>query len=206
MEVIAIASQKGGVGKSLLARAFAVAGLIEGKRAAIIDTDPQGNSASWGRRRPHPAPLVLTTEKDPLPRLLERLAANGAELVIIDTPPHAKPIVSLAVEHAGAVIVPVRPYPDDLEAVGPTVQIIRAAGKRAGIVLNATPARAQAVTLARGALATFGLPISPTALCDRVSHPYAIAEGLTAQEREPHSKAAEEVAAVWAWVRAVVMA
>ena len=51
MQVLAILAQKGGVGKSMLARSLAVQGLLDGVRAAILDADPQGTVVAWSRRR-----------------------------------------------------------------------------------------------------------------------------------------------------------
>ena len=39
-----------------------------------------------------------------------------------------------------------------------------------------------------------------TAITQLVTHPYASAEGLTAQEREPDGKAAAELGEVWKWL------
>lgn len=201
MKTITIASQKGGVGKSLLTRSLAVAALAEGRRAAILDADPQGSAVKWSGRRPYPAPTVRPVGQGGLREALESYRAAGADLVLIDTPPHARPIVSLATELADAIIIPVKPYPDDLEAVGATVEIVREIGRPAGIVINSAPPKSAALTLARAALATFGLPICPVTVVERLSHPYAIAEGVTASEREPSSKAAAEIDGLWSWVR-----
>ena len=51
MLVLAILAQKGGVGKSMLARSLAVQGLMDGMKTAILDADPQGTVVSWSRRR-----------------------------------------------------------------------------------------------------------------------------------------------------------
>lgn len=48
MKVLAILSQKGGVGKTTLATCLAVAAEHAGKETAIIDLDPQA-TASFGR-------------------------------------------------------------------------------------------------------------------------------------------------------------
>jgi len=59
MNVVAVAAQKGGVGKSTLAQCLAIEGLKEGRRTAIIDMDPQQSVAKWGVRRAakgHPRP------------------------------------------------------------------------------------------------------------------------------------------------------
>jgi len=41
----------------------------------------------------------------------------------------------------------------------------------------------------------------PTAIIQRVTHPYASVEGLTASEREPGSKAAEELSKMYEWLK-----
>ena len=45
MKVVAILSEKGGVGKTTLAVRLAVAAQLAGLDTAIIDLDPQGSSA-----------------------------------------------------------------------------------------------------------------------------------------------------------------
>jgi len=203
MKIILIAAQKGGSGKSTLARSLAVAALFDGTPTAVIDTDPQGTVSRWASRRSSPAPTVVTTANQPLPDVLSTLRAGGAALVVIDTPPHLRPLISLAAEHADAVVIPVRPSPDDLESVGGTLEIINATGRRAGIVINAAPTTrsVHGLAFARSALATFGHPVCPHEMCDRIAHQYAAAQGQSAQEYEPSGKAAAEIAAVWAWIK-----
>ena len=201
MQVLAILAQKGGVGKSMLARSLAVQGLLDGVRAAILDADPQGTVVAWSRRRQSPAPGVASLGALGIAEALADLAARGAQLVVIDTPPHAQPVINLAASIADAALLVTGPYPEDLEQVGVVAGIVRALGKPSGIVLNKTPPKAHALTLARAALAAFTMPLCPTAITQLVSHPYASAEGMTAQEREPDSRAAVEIAELWAWIK-----
>jgi chromosome partitioning protein len=201
MKVIAVLAQKGGVGKSMLTRSLAVQALIDGRKAAIIDIDPQGSTRKWSKRRQATAPAVMGGEDaPPVADMLTDLKGRGCELAVIDTPPHSQPSINAAAEVANLCLVVTEPYPDDLAEVAPAVSIARRLGKDTGIVLNKTPSRAHALTLARNALATFGVPLCPTALTHLLAHPYASGEGLTVQEREPSSKGAAELTALWQWL------
>ena len=205
MLVLAVIAQKGGVGKSMLARSLAVQGLIDGLKTAILDADPQGTVLAWSRRRTLAAPAVMALEGKTIAAAVSQFAARGAELLLIDTPPHAQPIISMAATAANAALLVTGPYPEDLEQVGTAASIVQSLGTQSGIILNKTPPRAHALILARAALTAFHIPICPTALTQLVSHPYASAEGMTVQEREPHSKASAEVAGAWAWIKANVL-
>jgi chromosome partitioning protein len=200
MLVISVLAQKGGVGKSMIARSLAVQGLLAGRRTAVIDTDPQGTVTAWGKRRPLDAPTIVTLGVNTISNLLTELRGKGAGLVLIDSPPHAQPIINLVASASELALIVTGPYPEDLEQVGAVAGIVKSLKKKAVIILNKTPPRSQALTLARSALATFALPICPTALTQLVAHPYASAEGLTAQEREPDGKAAAELGDVWKWL------
>jgi chromosome partitioning protein len=200
-KIVAVLAQKGGVGKSMLARSLAVQGLLEGLRTAVLDADPQGTVVAWGRRRKLGAPTIIALGAQTITESIMDLAARGADLIVIDTPPHSQPIISMAATAADMALMVTGPYPEDLEQVGVAAGIVQSLGKPAGIILNKTPPKSHALTLARSALTAFQLPICPTALTHLVSHPYASAEGLTAQEREPASRAAAELAEVWAWMK-----
>jgi chromosome partitioning protein len=200
MKVIAVLAQKGGVGKSMLTRSLAVQALMDGRKAAIIDTDPQASTIKWGKRRQAPAPAIERGDEAPVAELLDKLKGRGCDLTVIDTPPHSQPSINTAAMLADLCLVVTEPYPDDLAEVAPPVRIARGLGKETGIVLNKTPSRSTALTLARNALATFDVPVCPTALTHFLAHPYASGEGLTAQEREPHSKATAELEALWQWI------
>lgn len=217
--VISICSRKGGSGKSLLARSVAVAALMDRRRAVILDCDIQASCVKWAKRRAAAGtPAVVAAVDDPdiaadqAHRELRRWRDDNAipdsgDVIVVDSPPHADGLIRLIMEWSDLVLIPVRPYPDDLESVGATVQLVREldAPVATGLVLNACPTTAKAVSMARAALATFGLPICPTAIADRVAHPYAIAGGLVAAEYEPTGKAAIEMAAVWAWAKTLLV-
>ena len=75
------------------------------------------------------------------------------------------------------------------------------AGKPAAGLLNcATPGGKWQVETARAVMEVVGIPMAPVIMHRFKEHRDANPKGLTAQEFVPDSRAAEEVAALWAWV------
>jgi chromosome partitioning protein len=200
VNILAVLSQKGGTGKSHTVRSLAVAGLIDNRKVAIIDADPQGTVVAWGKRREHKVPHIVALGSSTIAGQVEALKRKGAQLIIIDTPPHAQPIINMAAEAASACLIVTGAFLEELETVATVAAITKTLKKPSGIVLNRVT-RNHALTLARAALATFQIPVCPTAMAQLVPHAYASAEGETANEREPEGKAALEVLAVYRWLK-----
>ena len=202
MYTIALLSQKGGTGKTTLALHLAVAADMDGKNAVVIDLDPQASSAAWKDSRPGETPVVVPV---PATRLLPTLTAartGGAKLALIDTAPHSGDVAITAAEAADLILIPCRAGILDLRAIGTTARIVKLAGKTAYVVLNALPPRASTIVEdARAAVAVHGLEVAPIALRQRVAYAHALTAGQTAQEYEPQGQAAEEIAALYHWIR-----
>jgi cellulose biosynthesis protein BcsQ len=91
MKTLAVTVNKGGVGKTMLAKSLGTAAWLSGLNVLILDMDTQQNSTKWGRRRAElqskPLPLVRFTTEGDLEDEMTRARQAGCDLVIIDTPP-----------------------------------------------------------------------------------------------------------------------
>jgi len=209
MRTIAVTINKGGVGKTMLTKSLATAATAVGLNVLILDMDTQQNSTSWGRRRvkQHDKPLPLarfTTEHD-LSEELQRAENAGCDLVFIDTPPGRNSEAPAAVESSDLVLIPFWNDQDAYEGVAKTAMLVKRIGKSAVGVLNfATPNSRSHEETARVVLQAIPLLMAPVVLHRYDAHRLANIKGLTAQEIEPDSVAAQEIAALWEWFSATV--
>ena len=70
MKIIAVAMQKGGVGKSTLTRSLAVAGTTAGYNILALDMDTQQSMVQWADRRTSELPAVRFSTEIELSKLL----------------------------------------------------------------------------------------------------------------------------------------
>jgi chromosome partitioning protein len=196
--VITIAQQKGGAGKTTLAAQLAVAWARRGLRLALIDTDPQGSLAAWAELRRARGELGFDFAALPGWRAAERIAtaAREADLVLVDSPPHAEAEARIAVRSADLVLVPVQPSPLDHWATGATVRLAQAEGRTTLAVLNRVPARSSLVDDIVAALARDGIATAGARLGNRAAFVQAMAQGRGVVETAPAKPAAVEVAAL----------
>jgi len=202
MRTIAIISQKGGAGKTTLAVHLAAAATADRVVTLLIDTDPQATASRWAEWRGGQDPEVVDCGAPSL--LAGKLAKAedlGAQLAVIDTPPHADAMARQAAKLADLILVPCRPKAFDLAALEATAELVAASRKRAFAVLMAGPPRApliyrEAAELIEG---TFGLTLAPVTLPERAAFHRSTASGRTADELSSDSKAASETARLWAW-------
>jgi chromosome partitioning protein len=206
MKVIAIAMNKGGVGKSTLTRCIATAAAMEGLNVLALDMDSQQTTTQWGRRRAShnsPLPLVRFTTENDLADELAKAKAAGCDLVVIDTPPARSSEAPAAVECADLVVVPCTADIEAFEQIARTARLARTTGKPAVAVLNlATPNSRSEVDAAREVFDTIGLPMALAVIHRFKVHRDASRDGLTPQESEPASKAAAEIATLWTYLKA----
>jgi ATPases involved in chromosome partitioning len=190
------------VGKSTLARSLAVAAARDGLSVLILDMDAQQSVSQWGERREADMPVVVFSTENELPKRLEQ-AKYAADLVIIDTPPARSTEAPAAVEVADLVLIPTTPDVEPLEQMPRTLRLCRGFGRPVWAIINmANPTGPSEVTQTREVIEAMGAQAAPVVLHRRKAHRDASASGRSVQEIDATSKAAHEVASLWAWVHA----
>lgn len=200
MHVIVVASRKGGSGKTTLAGHLAVQAERAGAGpAALLDSDPQGSLAAWWNARAARSPHFVQTSLEALPDSLKRLREDGTRLLIIDTPPALTTAVDQVVRLSDLVLIPTRPSPHDLRAVGATVALVEHLGKPLIFVVNSAPPRARITADAIAVLSRYG-PLAPSIVHQRVDFASSMIDGRTVMELPGPSRSGEEIAALWAYL------
>ncbi len=106
MNVITLASRKGGSGKSTLTAHLAAFAQKLGKRCLILDADPQGSLTLWHSMRGDRQPPLENAARG-IDRLLAHAMIDGVEWVFIDTAPTLWVVVQEAIRAATLVVIPV---------------------------------------------------------------------------------------------------
>lgn len=200
MKTLAVISQKGGVGKTTLATALAVAAERDGRRAALFDLDPQASATFWFDTREAETPAVASVQPARLEHMLEAARQAGCGLAVIDTPPFAKDIAFEAAQLADFILVPTRPAVFDAKAVVRTLAMVKGYGKPSAVVLTFCQPFGSDTADAAEAVARIGAALCPARIGQRVAHSRAQQTGLTAQEVEPDGKAAEEIKQLYEFI------
>ncbi len=201
MHVLVLASQKGGSGKTTLSGHLAVEADAAGiGPVALIDTDPQGSLSHWWNARESSSPHFAKVGLLELGEALEQLRRSGIKLAVIDTPPAITASISQVVAHADLVVVPTRPSPHDLRAVGATVDIAERHGKPLIFIVNGATPRARITGEAAIALSQHGT-VAPITLHHRVDFAASMVDGRTVGEVVAKSQSAKEVRDLWLYIQ-----
>jgi chromosome partitioning protein len=195
-KVIAVAQQKGGAGKTMLAAQLAVA-LAEGGKVALVDIDPQGSLTIWGKLRVAAPKAVHNIKVETiagwrLANEVEKLKQTH-DYVLIDTPPVIDSDARRAIRGADLVLVPLNPAPPDLWAAEATLKLAAEEKRKTALVFNRAPAASRLRKRLEAEIAARGLTLLSVALANRAGYANAFADGLGITESSPTSVAAEEV-------------
>jgi chromosome partitioning protein len=200
MRVLAMASQKGGSGKTTLSGHLAVQAQRAGAGPVVlIDIDPQGSLADWWNERQDEYPAFAQTTVARLQSDLDLLQQQGFKLAVIDTPPAITMAIQSVIAVAELIVIPTRPSPHDLRAVGATVDLCDRAGKQLIFVVNAATPKARITSDAAVALSQHGT-VAPVTLHQRTDFAASMIDGRTVMETDPKGKSAAEVEGLWSYI------
>jgi chromosome partitioning protein len=204
-QVITVAQQKGGSGKTTLAINLAVEFSRQGLKIALLDTDPQGSLGRWFMARRDrlgdPGIDLSTASAWGVSYECEKLRKT-TDLVIVDTPPKVDADLRPALREADLVLVPVASSHVDLWATDGVLDLVAREHRRALVVLNRAKAGtrlAEEVAEAAGQLAE----VAAARFGQRVVFAETLGQGLAVPEAGK-SIAATEVSALAAEVLAAL--
>lgn len=203
-KVLAIISQKGGPGKTMLTTNLSTAAMLAGHSVVVIDTDPQCSATRWWDKRKKVGngekPFVIAAPSPRIKYLLEVSEENGATFAFIDTPPNVESPVLEAAKAASFVLIPSRPADVDLEAIPATMEVVDMANKPSQIILNAVKPGSNIGSEAQKQAKVLGLSCVPFEVEDRVGFVRAFNKGTTVLEAEPGSKSALQIQRLFRYI------
>jgi chromosome partitioning protein len=198
--IIAVCSQKGGVGKTTVAAHLGVRAAMAGQGPAVlVDTDPQGSLSEWWRERAEEDLPLSAIKMGDLANELPTLRHCGAAVAIIDTPPALAENIKEVINVADLVLIPARPSPHDLRAIGGTIDLVQRARKPFLFIVNGAANRAHITAECVAALSEHGR-VAPVILYQRTEWAASMIDGRTVLETAGLGKSAREVADLWAHI------
>ena len=155
--------------------------------------------ADWWNEREAELPAFAQTTVARLAADLAILRQQGFKLAVIDTPPAITMAIQSVISVAELIVVPTRPSPHDLRAVGATVDLCERAGKPLIFVVNAATPKAKITSEAAVALSQHGT-VAPITLHHRTDFAASMIDGRTVMEIDPNGRSSQEVIQLWAYI------
>lgn len=209
--IIAVANQKGGCGKTMIATNLAALFATEGREVLLVDADPEQHSAmNWCADRPEQLPKVHASG---LPARNLRKDADALrdkwEIVIIDGGARVTEHAHAAVAAADWLIIPVRPSKVDLDSTAQFLDIVQTdMAKRdnlsGGLVINQFQEGTAIGVAAQKQIAEWNFPLFDSLLHSYVAYSEALWQGQAVGEYQPKSKAAADMADLFKELKRVI--
>ena len=129
------------------------------------------------------------------------MSTAGYTLAVIDTQGIDSAATAAAMRAADLSLIPARPSALDIEASRPTMAALSRLNRPFAFVLNqCPPGRTARPQDAGKALSLLGVLATPF-IAQRADHQDALALGLGVTEHDASGKAADEVTALWQWIK-----
>jgi chromosome partitioning protein len=194
-QIITIAQQKGGTGKTTIAAHIAVSFAQTGRRVAIIDIDPQGSLSRWHALREKKFGIGYTglyfvaSSGWRIEGVINNLQ-NKMDYIIIDAPPHTETESKSAIRASNLVIVPMQPSPTDLWATEATINFAKSENIPAKILINRYNPTSK---ISKEIIRQLNTEVFKNTIGNRVAFSSCFLTGVTVTETQPNSSAAIEI-------------
>lgn len=207
-QIICVAQQKGGAGKTTVASNLAIAYLAEGKSVALFDTDPQGSLGKWLDIREETlgenAHLRFATATAYGISRAIRAVSSDVDVILIDTAPKADSDVRWVMRESDVVLVPVSASQADVWATHDVLDLADRARIPAHIVMNRTRSGTRVGEDVAKSVAELAAKPLQASLGNRVIYAEALGRGLGVMEGKRSGSASNEVRALAREVSAIL--
>lgn len=122
--VIAVASLKGGSGKTTLACCLAVHWHLQGRTTLLVDADPQRSAMRLAERPKSLGGVALLERANADVWNAVQQRSGGQDVTVIDTPGFDSDITVAALAAADLVLIPVKASPLDVDRMMDTVKTL----------------------------------------------------------------------------------
>lgn len=184
-KIITVAQQKGGSGKTTIAANLAVVLSRQGKKVALLDTDPQGSLGRWymmRRAAGDPGMDFSTASAWGVSYECDKLRRE-ADYIFVDTPPKIDSDLKPAIRESDLVIVPVSASLVDVWATEGVLDLAQRERAEIMVVLNRAKAGTRVTAEVDKALENLGTRRAKTTLGHRVAFPETMGTGKGVLER-----------------------
>lgn len=203
-KVIVLASGKGGVGKSTLARSLAAHWLSVGQTPALVDADPQASIMSLHDSEGLMAKVtvVASPEAETITNTIHELRERHS-VVVVDTAGFRNQTTIMACVAADLVLIPLKPAAEDIREAVAMLNLIAELNltpERAGrpieakMVLTMVSPGTMIARQVRKELEKAGYPLFEAAIMQRVAYPEFSMRGLAPSVVDPEGPAARDIA------------
>ncbi|MDO9597858.1 MAG: ParA family partition ATPase [Azoarcus sp.] len=184
--IVALLSQKGGVGKTTVTMQLAEGLSGSGYRITVCDLDPQESATRWAAAADAAEPFPATVEgfRGNLQELGAQFGAcaRRADMILLDCPPSIEhPHTLAALELADLILIPVVPSPTDLWSTRAVERLVIATmARRPSLRAALLPNRVQRTALAADVLEVlreFSLPVIGASLAQRNAYAQSAVQG-----------------------------
>jgi chromosome partitioning protein len=198
-QIITVATMKGGSGKSTMASCLAVHWHLSGRRATIIDADPQRSIARLAsREKALGGVTVVEDASENAWKTARNLSSSGP--IIIDTPGFRSLATLACIAAADFLLVPVKASPLDIDRMLDTLKLLIEGeeGERRlfRCVLTQTTRDSVISKHIRAELIEAGYPVLNNEMTNRVAYAEAGLWGATPSLIDRNGAAAREIAAI----------